>query len=214
MAETVSGLVSALVDEASFDVEPDTALTWINRRWRTMLGRARAYRVTKDLGATVNGTAFYAISGVLELYSLEVATVPYGRARRPDVYSNSMDRLAWTGQGETGLFVPDASAAAVRGITLIPTPTEDDLALTGFAACEPPDLTDDTDGNELLVAQLDGEFVEPLIAGAMAIGHRRDDNTVLARDNDAVFDQATDELRRVTKRRFRGPGPTEIRVEC
>jgi hypothetical protein len=176
VAETVSGLVSAIVDEASFDVTSAQALAWLNRRWRSMLGRARAYRKTITIGSTTNGTAFYAVGGVLEL-------------------------------------VADASSAAVKGVTLIPTPTSTGLAITGFAATEPPDLTNDGTGDALLAAQLDGEFVEALIDGAMAIGYRREGNIGLARDNDAVFDAACGEFLRITKRRFRGPGPTGIRVE-
>jgi hypothetical protein len=48
VAETVSGLVSAIVDEASFDVTSAQALAWLNRRWRSMLGRARAYDAVFD----------------------------------------------------------------------------------------------------------------------------------------------------------------------
>jgi hypothetical protein len=213
VAETVSGLVSAIVDEASFDVTSAQALAWLNRRWRSMLGRARAYRKTITIGSTTSGTAFYAVAGVLELYELEVAGVPYGPARRPDVYSNSQSRLTWSYQGEVGLFVADASSAAVKGVTLIPTPTSTGLAITGFAATEPPDLTNDGTGDALLAAQLDGEFVEALIDGAMAIGYRREGNIGLARDNDAVFDAACGEFLRITKRRYRGPGATQIRVE-
>lgn len=211
MPETVQNLVDAVVQEASFDVSAATALVWINRRWRAMVGRARAYRKTVAIGSTVNGTAFYPVTGVIELYSLEVGGVPYGRARRPDGYANSQGRLMWDLQGEVGLFYADASTAAVLGVTLIPTPTSV-LAITGLAAVEPPDLTVDAAGNTLLTTILDGEFYEPLIAGVTAIGYRRQGDVAQARDNEAMFDSGTDEFRRLAKRRFRGPGPTEIRV--
>jgi hypothetical protein len=213
MAETVSGLVTALTDEASFDVTTTQALTWLNRSWRTMLGRARAYRKTVSFGNTVANDATYdAPAGVVELYSLEVAAVPYGRARREDVYWNTQGRLAWTYQGETGLFYPDATTGGVSSITLVPTPTTGGLAMTGLAATYPPDLTSDTAGDTLLVAYADGRY-EGLIAGAMAIGYRREGQVGLRADAKAEFDQETEELRRDTKRRYRGPGPTQIRVE-
>jgi hypothetical protein len=130
--------------EASFDVTTTQALTWLNRSWRTMLGRARAYRKTVSFGNTVANDATYdAPAGIVELYSLEVAAVPYGRARREDVYWNTQGRLAWTYQGETGLFYPDATTGAVSSITLVPTPTTAGLAMTGLAATYPPDLTND-----------------------------------------------------------------------
>jgi hypothetical protein len=46
VAETVTGLQDALINEASFDITATQALAWINRRWRLMIGRARAYRKT------------------------------------------------------------------------------------------------------------------------------------------------------------------------
>lgn len=212
MAETVSGLQDAIVQEASFDVTNTQALTWLNRRWRLMVGRARAYRKTISVGSTTAGTQFYSLTGVLEVYEVTVAGVPYSIARRGDAYEDVQGRLVWTGQGEKGLFVPDANSSAARGISLIPLPDTSGLAISAFAALEPPDLTADATGDTLLGAVLDGELIEALIAGAMAIGYRREGNIPLARDNDAVFDAAADEFRRITKRRYRGPGPTQIRT--
>jgi hypothetical protein len=213
MAETVAQLVTAIVDEASFDVTSSQALVWLNRSWRTMLGRARAYRKTVSLGTTVANDATYdAPAGIVELYSVEVAGVPYGRARREDVYWDTQGRLVWTGPGETGLFYPDATAAAVSSITLIPAPTTAGQAMTGLAATYPPDLTSDATGDTLLVAYADNRY-EGLIAGAMAIGYRREGNAGLRADAKTEFDQETEELRRDVKRRYRGPGPTQIRVE-
>lgn len=213
MAETVSGLVTALTDEASFDVTASQALTWLNRSWRTMLGRARAYRKTVSFGSTVSGTATYAApAGIVELYSLEVAGVPYARARHDDVYWDTLGRLVYTGQGERGLFYPDTTSNAVSSMTLIPAPTTAGLAMTGLAATYPPDLTSDTAGDTLLVAYADGRY-EGIIAGAMAIGYSREGQQSLEAGAQGKFDRDTEELRRDTKRRYRGPGPVQLRVE-
>jgi len=213
MPETVSGLQDAIVNEASFDVTPTQALAWINRRWRSMVGRARAYRKTLTVGTTTANVAFYPLTGVLEVYEVTVAGIPYSRGRRGDPYFNTQGELAWTGMGEgRGLFVPDANASATRGVTLVPTPADTGSAISAFAALEPPDLTADSTGDTLLAAVIDGEFVEALIAGAMAIGYRREGNLGLARDNDQMFDSGSDEFMRITRRRYRGPGPTQIRV--
>jgi hypothetical protein len=213
MAETVAQLVTAIVDEASFDVTSSQALVWLNRSWRTMLHRARAYRKTVSFGTTTAGDATYnAPDGIVELYSLEVNGVPFGRARREDVYWNTQGRLTWTGQGETGLFYPDETTGAVRQVTLLPTPVTSSLTIVGLAAVSPPDLTDDAAGNTLLVTYADDRY-EGLIAGAMAIGYRREGNAGLRADAKTEFDQETEELRRDVKRRYRGPGPTQIRVE-
>lgn len=211
--ETVNGLVLALTDEASFDVTPTQALSWLNRAWQTMLTRARAYRKTVSFGNTAANDATYdAPAGLIELYSLEVAGVPYGRARREDVYGYSQGRVTWTGMGETGLFYPDSTASAVSSVTLIPTPTSAGLAITGLAATAPPELTNDAAGDALLTGYADGHY-EAIIAGAMAIGYRREGNLGARQDAQMEFDTHVEELRRDTKRRFRGPGPTQIRVE-
>jgi len=213
MAETVNGLITALTDEASFDVTSSQALVWLNRSWRTMLRRARAYRKTVSFGTTTAGDATYdAPAGIVELYSMEVAGVPYGRARRQDVYWNEQGNLSWTYQGETGLFYPDETASAVRQVTLLPAPTETGLALTGLAATTPPDLTNDASGDALLASYADDHH-EGLIAGAMSIGYMREGNMLAKASTDAVFNGETEEYRRDVKRRFRGPGPTQIRVE-
>src|SRR5687768_13025662 len=109
MAETVAALRDAIVEEASFDVTPATALSWLNRSWREFVGRARAYRLRVAGEVTVADEAFYPFSGHLELIELSVAGVPYARAHQGDVYADSQDRLSWTGQGERGLFVPSAN---------------------------------------------------------------------------------------------------------
>jgi hypothetical protein len=194
VAETVTGLQDALINEASFDITATQALAWINRRWRLMIGRARAYRKTLTIGPTVAATAFYPVPGAIEVFEVAVDNAPYGRGRRGDPYQESQGSLRWS------------------GITLIPIPVRAGLPITAFAALEPPDLTADAAGDTLLTTILDGEFIEPLIAGAMATGYRREGNLGLARDNDAMFDAAADELLRITRRRFRGPGPTQIRT--
>jgi hypothetical protein len=146
VAETVAGLQDAIVTEASFDVTPTQALTWINRRWRSMTGRARAYRKTLTVANTTGGIGFYPLTGVLEVYEVTVNGAPYGRARRGDPYQDVIGALRWTG---AGLFVPDANTSAVRGITLIPTPDTSGLPIGAFAALEPPDLTAATRSSRL-----------------------------------------------------------------
>lgn len=213
MAESVNGLVLALTEEASIDISAATALVYINRAWRTFHGRARSYRDTVSFGTVVADQAAYAApAGIKELYSLEVAGVPYGRARRPDGYSNSQGRLYWSFQGEVGLFYNDATASSVEEIVLIPTPTEAGAAITGFAATLPPDLTNDGTGDTLLTAHLDGDMIEPLIAGGMAIAYQREGNLALRDACQSAFDASAEEYRRTIKRRFRGPGPTQMRI--
>lgn len=213
MAETVTGLRDAIINEASFDVTTATALSWLNRSWRRMVGDARAYRDLISVGNTVADQAFYAVPSVLEVFNLTVAGVPYTRARRNDSYADQQGRLLWTYQGEVGLFEPGVNASAARGVTLIPAPAESGLAIAVVAATAPPDLTADGTGDALLAAVLDGEEVhEGLISGALAIGYSREGNVALRDANLAAHAADTAKLASTTRGRFRGPGAAQIRI--
>lgn len=211
MAETVQQLVTDVVQEGGFDVADPQALRWLNRRWRLMVSEARAYRVTVDVDVTVAGEAFYAFSPV-EAYSFEVAGVPYGKARRPDVYGYSQGALVWSGPAGTGLILADADATGVKGITLVPAPTTDGLPITSFAAMMPPDLTLDDEGDALLQAVLEDDFADELISGAVATGQMRSEaRQDLAAGFEQVFSAGVERLRLRTRRRFRA-GPGQIRI--
>lgn len=211
--ETVAGLRDTIVQDASMDVSSSTALSWLNRSWRRIIGEARAYRLWIDVGDTVAGTGFYPVPGVLEVFDLRVAGVPYTRARRGDSYSDQQGRLSWTWMGEIGLFEPGADATAARGVTLIPEPETSGLEVLVFAATVPPELTADTDGDDLLAAVLDGEEISMgLVGGALEWGYMFESNVALA-DRCANLRQAdTEKLAGTTRSRFRGPGAAQIRL--
>jgi len=208
-ADTVQMLVDDVRVEGGFDATEPQALRWLNRAWRRMIGEARAYRKVVSVGNTVAGTAFYAFDPV-EAYSFEIAGVPYGKARRPDIYASAQNRLVWTGDG--GLIVSSANASGAPGIEIIPVPSAVE-AITSFAAMIPADLTIDPAGDTLLAAVLAGDFHDELVAGAVAVGLKRLERRA---DEAASFDRdyalGTERLRLRVRRRFRGPGPSQIRV--
>lgn len=205
MAVTVQQCLDDIRTEAGFDVDEPTALRWLDRRQKRMCARTRCYRKTLAVGDTVAGTAFYALAGVVELYSLELGGVPYTKARRPDVYGYSQGALVWVGTG--GFILADADADAVNGVTLIPTPDSSGTAITAFAAVVPPDAEI---GQDIVI---DDDLADDLVAGAIATGFlRKEERPDLAEAYETRFDAACQELELRTKRRFRGPGPSQIRV--
>lgn len=213
MADTVQNLVDDVRVEGGFDATEPQALRWLNRSWRKMVGEARAFRKVVAVGNTVAGTAFYAYPATLvEAYSFELAGVPYGKARRGDIYPASQNTLTWSGPNGSGLIVASANASGVAGVELIPVPTSV-KALTSFAAVIPDDLTIDTTGNNLLAAVLGGDFHDELTAGAIAAGLSRLERRA---DEAASFWQlhaaGTERLRLRVRRKFRGPGPAQIRT--
>jgi hypothetical protein len=210
MAETVQGVLDDLRTESNVDATEPQLLRDLNRRWSAMLSDARAYRKVISIGNTVAGTAFYAVSAT-ELFTLTVDGVPYEKARLGDSYAHSQDRLLWW-PVDVGLAVPDADAAAVKGVTLIPTPGTSGLAIAGLAAVDPPELTIDAAGNTLLNAHLERDLIGPLTAGVLAERHWREHRPDLARENEARFDFGVEKLKRRARRRFRQAGPSQIRV--
>lgn len=211
MADSVAQLIEDVRGEGGFDATEAQVLRWLNRKWFQMVTEARAFRKAVAVGTTTAGEAFYPFSPV-EAYSFELNGVPYGRARRPDVYAQEQGRLVWEGDG--GLILGGADIAGVRGITLIPAPEEDGLEITSFAAVKPDPLTNDAAGDALLLAVLEDEFSDELVAGAIATAlgrlRRRPD---LAASYEQVFGGGVDRLLLRTKRRFRGGGPAQIRVQ-
>lgn len=211
-ADTVQVLCDDVRVEGGFDATEPQCLRWLNRAWRRMVSEARAYRKVVAVGNTVAGTAFYAFpAGTVEVYSFELGGVPYGKARRADIYPASQNQLIWSGPSGSGLIVSSANASGVPGVELIPVPSSV-LALTAFAAMIPNDLTIDATGDALLAAVLGGDFHDELVAGAVATGLKRlerraDEATPFERD----FAGGTERLRLRTRRRFRGPGPAQIR---
>jgi hypothetical protein len=208
--ETVSGIIADLTSESQVDATSAQLLRDLNRRWASMLSDAKAYRKQVSVGTTTAGTAFYALS-VLEAYYFSVDGAPFGKARRPDIYGYEQGALVWVGQ-DTGLIVADANASGIKGITLIPTPSESGLAIEAFAAVSPPELTNDAAGDTLLTANLETDLMGPLTSGVMADRYRRDHRWDLVASAEADFSNGVEKLRRRAARRFRGSGPSQIRI--
>lgn len=210
MAETVQGLIDDVVNESGVDATQPMVLRDLNRRWSQMLSDAKAYRKQVTVGTTTAGTAFYAVSA-LEVYYFAVDGAPYGKARRQDIYGYSLGTLIWVGLDQ-GLVVADADATGIKGVTLIPEPTETGLSITMFAAVEPPELTADAAGDTLLTANLERDLMGPLTDGVMSDRYRREHRWDLAATAEASYAGGVDKLRRRANRRFRGSGPAQVRI--
>lgn len=208
MAETVQGVVDAIVQEANFDVTNATALTWLNRRHRTMVVRARALKETISVGNTVAGTTDYTLpTSVVEVYEFDVGGIPFTRGRRTDIASNAQGLLWLYAPNGAGLVVANANSSGALQFSMVPTPTSVQ-AISLFAAVQPADL-DIANDSTLLVPS---RFVEGLICGGLATGYRREGNAQLASYNDGLFDAACEEWRLDVRKQMRGSGPVQIRV--
>lgn len=211
MAETVQGILDEVSAADLFDVTPTQALALLNRRWRVMVGEARALRQTVTVGTTIANTAFYAFSPV-EAYSFEVAGVPFGKARPGDDYASTQGAL-WVSPDGSGLVQADANSTGVRGISLIPTPTTAGLAITSFAAVLPGDLTNNGTGDTLLQSILENDFTEELAAGVIAAGlGLREADAERAAAYEQAFAAGVQRLKARVQRRFRGQRPSQIRL--
>jgi hypothetical protein len=210
MATTVSALCTEIIAQGAFDLTSADVLTVLNRRHKKMVGKARTYRKTVSAGPTVANQAEYtAPADLVAALELLVAGVTYGKARRADKSRGALDRLWLTGDG--GIFYENASSAGVDQFGLYPVPAEAGLAIDVYGAFLPPDLL----LNDSVPLYVDDDAVEGLKEGVYATllrapGEARQD---LAGGHEAVFVAETEELRLREKRRLRGNGPAQIRVQ-
>lgn len=213
MAETVQGLVDAVVNEGGFDtsstaVTAGSVLAWLNRRHRVMVRRSRCYRYTASLGSTVVNQRDYPLpAGLVESYEVDVNGVVYGKAKHTDLANGALGYIVLSGSG--GIFGAEESATGDLEVALYPTPTVAGQPITMRAAWLPPDLltSDDT------TLRVPSSYADALIAGAVATGLRRVEHRPdLAQPHEQEFADACEELRREVNRRYRGSGPAIIRV--
>lgn len=202
---TAQDLIDEFQADSTFDADDTQVLRWLNRRHQKMVARSRCLKQTIEVATTTAGTAFYPLD-VIEAYYFEVDGVPCGRARHPDRYANSQGALVWSGAGV--LVIADADEDGVRGVTLVPTPTETGKSINAYVAGHAPVL----EAGDALV--IDDEEVDALLAGMWASAYTRlEDRPDMAASAEAVFDAGCEELRRRVMRRFRGSGPPQIRVQ-
>lgn len=208
MGEAVSALLEEVVDGYGFDVDQATALRALNRAHRTLVRRSRIRKGKVGIGAAVAGQRDYVLDGhgVLEVLDLEVGGIPYNRAPRRAQQAYARGRLAWTPTDE-GLFVDTADGSGLGQLGLIPTPTEAGAAIEVYGALEAEPLA--IDGTVLTPEDYD----DALVGRAAAQFYRREPEQVAtARDLEAIFDAACEELRRQIAKQKRGAGAATIRV--
>jgi hypothetical protein len=213
MSETVNDLIAEV--RTFVDVDAASALKVFNRRYSRMVAVSRAMRRLLEI-ALVDGQAFYELMGdsgsftntdgseLVEVLGVSVDGVTYSNTARRDVSAYGQSTLSWTGPG--GLVAIDADVDGNTGLTVIPTPGTGTLQL--YAAVTPSDLTGSEDVTTLRV---DRDMHEALIQGTAA--------TFLDRQGEgdpgsleARFEAACVEMRTRVARRYRGGGPSQIRV--
>lgn len=205
---TVQGLIDSVKSEAQFDVSDSAALTWLDRRHKSMVVRARALRKTASL-TTVASQRDYALpADVVEIMEVTVAGLPYGRATHTDLSYGAQGWVELTGIG--GVVASEEDATGGPEIALYPTPTQSSLAILVRAVCRPSTLTVGVDSGIIVP----DEFLDALISGAIATGLKRQEyRPDLAQSFEQEFSDASEEYRRRIARRYRGGGPAQIRIQ-
>jgi hypothetical protein len=207
--DTVQTLLNEAVAAEGFDATQTQLLLWLNRRHREMVAESRSYRDKVSIGPTVDGTAFYSVTGVVETYAIEVNGIASAKARRPDIYGFAQDALLWSGYEGSGFVVEDVSASNVQGYTILPTPETSGLAIEVVAAVFPPTLTA---GDAASALKVDEDCYDGLISGVIATGLMRAGNDAQAASHEQIYAGTVEKLRRRVKRRYNTSGPAQIRV--
>jgi hypothetical protein len=209
MPESVSTVVTQIIEEGALDANSTTVLRWLNRRHKAMAARARSFRKTASVGPTVANQQDYVTPADL-VVGLEVTVdgLTYGKARHTDKSQGAQNLLYLSGTG--GIFFETADVAGVDSIGLYPVPTTAGLPILVYGAYRPPDLL----LNDSVPFQVDDEAIEGLIAGVFATAMSRPNEARqdLAAGHEATFVNETEALRLREKRRLRGSGPAQIRV--
>lgn len=210
MPDTVQTLIDEVTQEGGFEATDVQALRWLNRRHRFIVAQSRSLRDRVQVGPTVAGQEFYAVSNVVETYNVEVGGVPYAKARRPDVYGYSQGTLLWTGPTGAGFVVEDVDESGVQGFTLIPPPDSAGTAITIWAAVPPADLAAADPASAL---KIDSDCYDGLVSGAIATGLLRiEQRPDLAAPHEQIFAATVEMMRQRVKRRYNTSGPAQIRV--
>jgi hypothetical protein len=205
----VQDLVDNVLDEGGIDATPQQALQWLSRRHVRMCARSGCYRLSRDVGPTVANQRDYPVgTDVVEIYEVLVGGVPYGKLRHVELAEGQLGWL-WLAPDGAGMTAPEETAAGLPELALFPTPGSAGLAVLIRCSLRPGPLAT-TDDSTLKVPE---DFHDDLVAGAIATGwsriEQRDD---MATGLEARFKDGCEELRRQMKRKYRGTGPTFIRI--
>lgn len=205
---TVQGLIDQVKSEAQFDVADTQALTWLDRRHKKMVVRARAYRKSADIGPTVSGQRDYLLpSDNVEVHEVLVDGMPYGRATHTDLSYGAQGWVVLEGIG--GVVTSEEDASGGAELALYPTPTQSGLSVLVRGIFRPDDLVVGQDSR----IRVPDEFLDSLVSGAIATGlERQEYRPDLAQMFEQDFSDACEEWRRQIRRRYRGAGPTPIRI--
>ena len=206
---TVQGLIDQVKSEAQFDVTDAAALAWLDRRHKKMTVRARAYRKSVSIGPTVANTRDYALpSDLVEVLEVSVDGMPYGRATHTDLSYGAQGWLLLDGIG--GVIASEETASGDAEVALYPTPTQAGLTVTVRGIFRPADLVVGQDSG----IEVPDEYLDSLVSGAIATGLARQEyRPDLAQSFEQDFENACEEWRRQLRRRYRGSGPTPIRIQ-
>jgi len=205
---TVQGLIDSVKSEAQFDVTDPQALTWLDRRHKTMVLRARALRKTTSLVTVANQRDYALPADIVEIMEVNVDGLPYGRATHTDLSYGAQGWVALSGIG--GVVASEEDSSGGPEIALYPTPTQAGLSVLVRGVWRPSSLAV---GNDATLIVPD-EYQDALISGAIATGLKRQEyRPDLAQGFEQEFDNACEEFRRRTARRYRGGGPATIRIQ-
>jgi hypothetical protein len=215
VAETVSAIVTEILAQGSLDATSAETLAILNRRHKLMCNRARVYRTQQAMTRADADVAVYAsATGLIEPMTMQAiddttgdpgTVTTYSPANRGDVPAMLAETLVLSREG--GVF------AEYNGATswlLYPDPTSS-LTVYAYGVYSPPDLLIDNS----VPFRVDDDAIEGLMAGVFATmlsrpGEARPD---LAREQEATFSTACEELRTRSNKRSRGPGPAQIRLQ-
>lgn len=210
--ETSADLHTQLKDEIGFDVSDTVLLGWLNAKHRRMVARSKCKRgkVAVSGGTVVDQAGYTVPPEIIEIQSVFIDDAEFTRTSRRSIPAVLAATAVFVGPG--GVVAQDATSASVEQLVLYPTPTEAALTIEVFGPVRAKELQVTGVVGTTNTPDVPAEFFEALVHGAAAVGMKRDEErTADAREYEAEFNAATEELRRQVRRRW-NTGPARIEV--
>lgn len=203
-------LVSAVKTQGGFDVDDDTALSWVNEAYRDAVARSGWREQVVSLGTTVSGTSKYEVDDTyVSINSIKVGGARYTlNVSVEEIWDLQSGASQFrSGRQADGAFAEAFDDTDTRFIELYPTPTSSGSAISAFITALPDSMT------LSMTPILPLDLHSMLISGAIAIGlewwSERPD---LATPHNTKFEARVEELRRRANSRVGGSTAQRMRV--
>lgn len=204
-------IIDAAVQQLGTDASRATLLSLLQECYGSQVADSRWFRTEASIGATVTAQADYVVpDDIVEAYGVKVGLFPYEAVGEDTMWALKANTVqARSGRG--GLFSQGYDATGNTIISLYPAPSTAGLAITTYAARQPPvALTDSLSSTPITPIDTHSSLIAGLAALVLI---RVDERPDLAQPFQSTYETGTEKLRRRKNQLLRGSSPTRLLVQ-